>query len=68
MALSISDSGDYTCEYDDGSKSPRVFGPVHVEVIKTTPTASPGGLFALLAFLVLIGITALYRFRPGHSA
>ncbi len=68
MALRISDSGDYTCEYDDGSKSPRVFGPVHVEVIKTTPTASPGGLFALLAFFVLIGITALYRFRPRHSA
>lgn len=68
MSLQLSDSGDYTCEYDDGSKSPRVFGPVHVEVLKTTPTASPGGLFVLLAFLVLIGITALHRFRPKHSA
>ena len=68
MSLSISDSGDYTCEYDDGSKSPRVFGPVHVEVIKTTPTATPGGLFVLLALFVLIGITALYCFRPKHSA
>lgn len=68
MSLSISDSGDYTCEYDDGSKSPRVFGPVHVEVLKTTPAVTPGGHFALLTFLVLIGITALYRFRPRHSS
>lgn len=64
MSLRVADSGDYTCEYDDGSKSARVFGPVNVKVLKTTPALAPHGLLFLAAFLLCAAVVLLYRFRP----
>jgi len=64
-SLRVSDSGDYSCEYEDGQKSQRVFGPVHVEVIKTTPAVNRLGLLITLTVLIALGAVLLYRFRPS---
>lgn len=60
LSLQQSDSGQYTCEYDDGAKTPQVFGPVQVNVAKSTPALQFPGLAALVA---LIGVIFFVRSR-----
>lgn len=62
FALQPSDSGSYTCAYDDGSKAAAVFGPVEVTVTEQQVPATGGMGLALLALFTAVGGgTALYR-------
>lgn len=62
-SLRISDRGQYTCEYDDGAKVQRVFGPVDVEVVRAMPASNAAGLLVLIALLVSVMAIKLRR-RP----
>ncbi len=65
-ALRVSDSGDYTCVYDDGHK---VFGPVNVTVREEKVPASGNlGLLAISAALALVGARVLRRCAAAKTA
>ena len=53
LSLKVSDSGEYTREYDDGGKAPRVFGPIDVQVVKAAPVAGAWGRPGLIAVILL---------------
>ena len=61
LSLQLSDSGQYTCEYDDGSKAPAVFGPVEVHVVKGAPAAGMWGIAGLALACALGGARATRR-------
>lgn len=52
--LQVSDTGAYTCAYDDGAKAPALYGPVSITVAESVPLTGFGGL-ALLAVLCALG-------------
>ncbi len=60
LALTVEDSGHYTCSYDDGSKTVRIYDAGIVVVVEEeqTPVASLLGLSLLLILLALAGIRA----------
>ncbi|MBP8128931.1 MAG: hypothetical protein KA184_05070 [Candidatus Hydrogenedentes bacterium] len=54
LSLRQSDSGLYSCEYDDGVKTHRVFGPVRVTVAKVTPVLHLPGIVVLASLVALL--------------
>jgi lysophospholipase L1-like esterase len=60
LSLQVSDSGSYTCEYDNANKAPALFGPVEVVVVKGAPVASSWGL-AVVA--LACGLGGAWRIR-----
>jgi len=56
-ALNISDSGAYSCQYDDGTRTASIFGPVQVNVVVDLPITSKA-FFVLL--LIIVNILATF--------
>lgn len=61
--LQVSDSGAYTCEYDDGAKAAAVYGPVNILVqdSEAIPAMDWRGLLVLAAVCIVVGVLCLTR-------
>lgn len=62
-ALRISDSGDYTCVYENGAKT---FGPITITVREQKVPAA--GSTALIVLAGLLASTAVYRLRRNVAS
>ncbi len=56
LSLRVEDAGAYTCEYNDNTKAPAVFGPIDVEVSDAVPAVGLGGLALLAGLMALAGV------------